>query len=1775
MRSACPWPWKLHHSRLAQGGAVFGGGKGDGGRTTYQTSSVSIPPEVLARYNAVNARAEQAANQPFQQYTGQFVAPVNEVQQAAVGNIGDISQAYGPYYGGAAASTLAGAAAGTPYFGAAGQNIDMAQMAAQPYQGLATQYGLAGTQAVNAQPLQTGRYMSPYVQSVVQPTMQALYQQQQQQQSQLMGDQARRGAFGGDRGFIQQANLAQQQGLAAAQQQGNLLNQAYGQALAAAQQQQGVNLASQQANRAALQQFAPQALAIGQQAFQQPLAAAQAQQALGQGLIGAGTNVGQALAGYGQGLTQTGLAANQALLQAGTLGQQTQQALNTAQYNQFLQQQGYPFQVAQFLANIAMGTGALSGSTTNAATTQPGSFFSDERLKENMVEIGKTHDGQPIYKYNYKGDSPRNQQIGLSAQEVEKTHPDAVGLAGGYKTVDYDAATRDAEAHRASGGLVPQSEGGAVLPEHAYAGYADGGDVVEYLTRGRKAYPYGGSRRFDVSSIRGDVPMAAPGGLQLIRAPLLDVRPHEPEFNQMLASLGQAGQAARGLSDAYSTGREALFGGYEKNPASGQVEATKGILGKGGQPAASQGTLATGWVARQVKGEPSPPDLTGTGATYAHGGRAGLAYGGDPLAEMQAMYAAAPWNRPTAGVAEATKPAGGGSAHKLMTAQLPAIPSQSKSPGLLSQAAEVAGAAKNIRDVYNDITKPSEEKKPPTPTDTATERAQVEATGLGNTVEPPGYEAPTGLGVSSIEDLLSAIPEARGGRIHYDAGGALPYASSSPIVPTGVLSSGEEDAEKAERDAQRNKPAPAPGLGGGSTGGGGGGGSSALGDLAKVAQIAGTVAMFLKDGGRASFKSGGHERDSILDRAQRAIRHLESSGRYDIVGPATGKHRPYGAYQVMDFNIGPWTKEAVGRAMTPEEFLKSPEAQDAVFRHQFGKAMDTYGTPQDAASVWFSGRPVAQTSSKDKDVLGTTVPAYIERFNKAMDMPSEPQAERVAGLAPPVAEEDASWRNVSSLSAGLGLATGGRAGYQTAGTVTPDPSQSVTVRATPPVAADAASDPETERLNREAAERAKQTVAGLAGQQMPPAGGVVPAKTAAAPAAPTAAPAGADRDFGERAWDYLTSERRIIPLLTGLATMASSPSRYLGSAILQGLGGGAQQYYNMGLKSQEMAIRQQEANTHQAGQLAKALTTSADAAVMRAASGQDPTGALQQFQQTLQLWRRSLGIPNDPSAPQAQVIANGWKNGSLYDNLMPTANPYYWRWLSGLAVGMSPELGKMLIDNAHKAQHEIQQNGGAATPDSKFVTFDEMNASLRAVEAKKIASKTEAEKRAAAGVENAPENIAALRETVASFEKQIEEFVHSRTPVPPYLLDAYNNAKKKLTALYPNRADGGRTHKQFGGSEIGQDSEEPVVETEVAQAPPAAPAGAAPAPQEVTVKATPPAPSPVPAAPTPTPKPTQTLADFDNPDYWQKRIDEAAAQGYPGGSIKILADEKEKAIKRLEENKALTTEGGAYTVPGYAERTAQAEAAKIAAQKRVETNQALIDRVHKEAEDALNMRNQTAAMINLMFDPKTGEPLISSGPLSERVNAAAAAFEQLGFSPQFVQELLRTDPNNEQAMRKLSTSFGSELARQDLAGNKIYQQEFLRYMQSVPSPKILPEAFKFLANKIILPKADYQIGLYNHIQDMRAERDNVQGAIINYSKDNPWYRPMTERRTAAEVPPSGVAVNAATGTAVPPSVKKYHDAGKDVQFNAVTGVYKVEGVGSFDRNGKPIPSQKP
>lgn len=740
------------------------------GKSSTTTQSVSIPPEVMARYNAVNARAEKVAKEPFQKYEGQFVAGLTDQQKAGMANVNQASQQAQPYfqqatgqlqnaytqgygqtqaayqplqqgyeqaqgyagqaanqYGGAyqgaqpyyqdATSTLqqglggAGAAntaamsaaqsapsaaqaanqfsqqqifgaqqqaafanqaamaqalgaqgASSPYYQAATEGIGQALAAGQPYQGLATNAAMAGSRAVGPQALDVNAYMSPYTQQVAQTTLQALQQQQQQEMAGQTANAIRSGAFGGDRAGLAAANLARQQSLATAQAMAPIYQQGYAQALAAAQQQQGVGLAAEQANRAAQQQLAQQALAIGQQgfgqqasaaqqmaglgqalfgqgvtgsqnlaqlgqnqyaqalgagtaagqlgqqlygqgaqqaqllaglgqtAFGQNLAASQQQQALGQGLAALGMQYGQALQGLGQqqfaqgqgmsaqqaalaqqgfgmgagtsaamanlgtGAQQAALQGSQAQIAAGTLEQQTQQADLTAKYQEFLQERGFPYQQAQFLANIAMGTGALSGSTTT--TQQPTGFFSDERLKEDAEQIGKTNDGQPIYRFRYKGD-PRY-QIGLMAQEVASEHPEAVGKHDGYLTVDYKVATDDA-VKRAEGGLVPNWMGGVVdEPGH----YAEGGLVP------RQGYAAGSTVQdsdFMKAILQSQLESFGPfGGTGLYGGagkgtPGAKVEGYVPKATLPVSKLVTAGgvpsQQSSGLSQAASTGR--------------------------------------------------------------------------------------------------------------------------------------------------------------------------------------------------------------------------------------------------------------------------------------------------------------------------------------------------------------------------------------------------------------------------------------------------------------------------------------------------------------------------------------------------------------------------------------------------------------------------------------------------------------------------------------------------------------------------------------------------------------------------------------------------------------------------------------------------------------------------------------------------------------------------------------------------------------------------------------------------------------------------------------------------------------------------------------------------------------------------------------------------------------------------------------------------------------------------------------------------------------------
>lgn len=121
-----------------------------------------------------------------------------------------------------------------------------------------------------------------------------------------------------------------------------------------------------------------------------------------------------------------------------------------------------------------------------------------------------------------------------------------------------------------------------------------------------------------------------------------------------------------------------------------------------------------------------------------------------------------------------------------------------------------------------------------------------------------------------------------------------------------------------------------------------------------------------------------------------AVKDIESGGGdYSARGPEVKKgmykgQRAMGAYQIMPGNLPSWSKAALGREVTEEEFMASPEIQDAIFIDQMKKAKEKHGTVDDAVSVWFSGRPLSKAVNASDGYL--TVPEYVGKFQDRYNM---------------------------------------------------------------------------------------------------------------------------------------------------------------------------------------------------------------------------------------------------------------------------------------------------------------------------------------------------------------------------------------------------------------------------------------------------------------------------------------------------------------------------------------------------------------------------------------------------------------------------------------------------------------------------------------------------------------------------------------------------------------------------------------------------------------------
>ena len=1807
----------------------MGGSKGGG--TTTQSSTTSIPPEVLARYNSVNAQAQAAAAQPFTPYGGEFVAPVNQTQQGGINNITNSNGTYQPYFDAATSNLNGGLAGSQPYYSTAtgqvasglaagtagnanatssltgglggadiyntmaGGNYQTAYNGAQPYNGAATGLALAGTQAVNPGALNIGQYMSPYTQSVINSTLGYTDQKQAQDRNALTSNAILSGSYGGDRSGIARGVLQGQQDLARSNIVSGLYNQNYQQALAAGQQQQGVGLGAAQSNRAALQGGANQLLGIGNQGYTQGMGYGSANQGLGQQLYSQGLgasqqygNIGQqgfsqglgaananlgiggqlfnqgntaagTNAGLGTGLLGAQLQQGQAQLGAGTVQQQTGQAQDTAVYNQFLQQQGYPFQVAQFLANIAEGTGALSGSTTTGNTTAPQPFFSDERLKENIKTIGHTKDGLKIIRFNYKG-SPHT-QIGLSAQDVEKTKPEAVGLAGGFKTVDYDRATR--------------ALGGAVANDNAGMGYASGGDtstLPALLAAHQAMYPGAMNARGIGTGPRG-MQLAQPGGRTLMKADL----PQIPQ--QQSSSLKQGMSAASDAKGLYQAGKDLYSGASDIY----DWERTK-------YDTASGLADASGDRSKRAAGG-AMPYSGNAGAGYAGGG---MAY--DPrtlsaiLMAHQAMYPGAAGHGAAGGTGAPsivpTSTATGSTPKMLQGAQLMKLP-EAKPTGLkqaMSDVNEGAGAFKTGKSIYtgakdavvgtaadpNTKTPASggllgtggkwapdkgwigRQTSPSTPSvatpaagaptaSTSSGSAPTASTSSGSvptigpdgkvTTEPlppvdpvPANDVASAIPVDgSLVDDANSIVARRGGRIRMKraAGGGMPYGNASYIpedlyipldaarlhrqqndevnklpgdkgggssgggaggglgglgslfsmgksglgsifgggggaadtagadaaasaaadstnyaslladgasavkrggrihradgggaqhdnqwmeIPGQVIGTGvgmfyggpiggmaggkagknagatigdivggnwngagqdmmsgitdglkpalqglgggglpgmyrggrarradggalpygnhtylPEDSLKSLDPAElKNEQGKINGPAGGTTSGGGGGGGSGGGDMLGTAmKLAPLAMMFLKRGGAVddNVTDFPQRHADVLRRARHAIGTIESGNRYDIVGPATKNDRPYGRYQVMGNNVGPWTREALGQELTPQQFLADPKAQDAVFDHHFGKAMRQHGTPQDAASVWFSGRPLNSGNMGDKDVLGTSVPDYIKKFDAHMGYDGSDivdHAQRIAAAAPADDELDRTAKNLNSL--GLGAATGGRIGKDVGGPaigddpnmpnidpLTGQPRERIEHHALPALgAANIANTPAPQATSQQPPTQPFNVQTGSSGQ--------VPSTPAAStPAASTPA---ASKDepgwFDKGGW----MDRNEKPVATGLSflgNMLASPSHQLLGSIGSGLAAAAPTWASYGFKQKGIDIQQQQADTQRVNSVQNAmnLVSLQKANALRA----DPTIDTSSYDASLaalyQQQQLGLGIKNPGTLPRPTSYDQILKTlpasaQELAGKLQNQDNPWFLQHLASTTTDRAQ--ADDYQRQANEARERVRMGQGIAKDGVTPVPVTALTEAALDLGRRKASAES-------TGSQQTPKS--ELEITTAAI-KQFEAAhpgltANTKGHLSSHDRDVYDQllrnqevARGKITPLPSQRAAGGRVGFADGGTPFGG---APATEPPPGIDDPAD--WVAQEPKKLSLP---------------------TADETNSPEFWRARAQHLGASG--------LIDEANKANETAanlygEQRKTgiKTTDNGIANVPGYTE----AEAAKTRA----------------------------------------------------------------------------------------------------------------------------------------------------------------------------------------------------------------------------------------------------
>lgn len=431
--------------RKVDGGLILGDGGGGGGQPSTQTQTTDLPD--WAKPYAKDVMAKGAAltdvNQnPYQTYGGNRIAGFTPMQQQAQQGAADMqpSQQLG----------LGTGLAGAVGLGALGTN----------YQGGNFYGGRFGNR-------QAAQYMSPYIEESMQPQLREAERASQIQGTQQNAQAVGAGAFGGSRNAIMNAERERNLGML----QGDIRSKGYQTAY-----EQAANQFNQDASRGL------QAQQLGEQSRQ--YGAGLGMQGLQTALQGANT-LGQ----LGQTEYSQNMGINQLQNQYGSQQQAQQQRGLDTSYQDFLNQQNYPYKQLGFMSDLVRGmplgqksTSTLYEGSGNTLGQLAGLGMGAYGMSKMMAEGGLAYAGGGVT-------DPQNVESilsKLSDQQLQQAKEAALNRRDVNEAQMIDAEIAQRAAMRGANPQMPQGIAPAVSDQ-----FADGmeqnmatGGIVAFADRG-------------------------------------------------------------------------------------------------------------------------------------------------------------------------------------------------------------------------------------------------------------------------------------------------------------------------------------------------------------------------------------------------------------------------------------------------------------------------------------------------------------------------------------------------------------------------------------------------------------------------------------------------------------------------------------------------------------------------------------------------------------------------------------------------------------------------------------------------------------------------------------------------------------------------------------------------------------------------------------------------------------------------------------------------------------------------------------------------------------------------------------------------------------------------------------------------------------------------------------------------------------------------------------------------------------------------------------------